>query len=93
MEFSRQEYWSGLPFPFPGDPYPGIELESPSLEAHSLPSDPFFLLPKHVTVLLIMYVPFPNVPIPVLVSVWFTTVPGVLCPGYTLDLSGVGGAS
>ena len=30
--FSRQEYWSGLPFPFPGDlPYPGIEPGSPAL--------------------------------------------------------------
>ena len=30
MEFSRQEYWSGLPFPHPGDlPNPGIEPESP----------------------------------------------------------------
>ena len=30
MGFSRQEYWSGLPFPPPGDlPYPGIEPESP----------------------------------------------------------------
>ena len=30
-EFSRQEYWSGLPFPFPGDlPDPGIEPESPT---------------------------------------------------------------
>ena len=29
MEFSRQEYWSGLPFPFPGDlPEPGIDLTS-----------------------------------------------------------------
>ena len=32
MEFSRQEYWSGLPFPSPGDlPNPGIELKSPTL--------------------------------------------------------------
>ena len=32
MGFSRQEYWSGLPFPFPGDlPDPGIELGSPVL--------------------------------------------------------------
>jgi len=31
-EFPRQEYWSGLPFPFPGDPpYPKIEPESPTL--------------------------------------------------------------
>ena len=39
MEFSRQEYWSGLPFPFPGDlPDPGIEPGSPALQADSLPS-------------------------------------------------------
>ena len=32
MEFSRQEYWSGLPFPSPGDPpYSGTELASPAL--------------------------------------------------------------
>ena len=32
MEFSRQEYWSGLPFPSPGDlPDPGIKLGSPAL--------------------------------------------------------------
>ena len=32
--FSRQEYWSGLPFPFPGDlPNPGIEPRSPALQA------------------------------------------------------------
>ena len=35
--FSRQEYWSGLPFPFPGDlPDPGIKSRSPSLQADSL---------------------------------------------------------
>ena len=33
MEFSRQEYWSRLPFPFPGDLFnPGIELGSPALQ-------------------------------------------------------------
>ena len=38
MEFSRQEYWSGLPFPSPGDlPDPGIEPTSPALQADSLP--------------------------------------------------------
>ena len=32
MEFSRQEYWSGLPFPPPGDlPHPGIKLAFPAL--------------------------------------------------------------
>ena len=40
MEFSRQEYWSGLPLSSPGDlPNPGIEPRSPSLQADSLPSD------------------------------------------------------
>ena len=41
MEFSTQEYWSGLPFPSPGDlPNPGIEPWSPSLQADSLLSEP-----------------------------------------------------
>ena len=41
MGFSRQEYWSGLPFPFPGDlPDPGIEPRSPTLEAEALTSEP-----------------------------------------------------
>ena len=41
MEFSRQEYWNGLPFPSPGDlPNPGIEPESPALQADALPSEP-----------------------------------------------------
>ena len=41
MGFSRQEYWSGLPFPSPGDlPDPGIEPGSPALQADALTSDP-----------------------------------------------------
>ena len=41
MRFSRQEYWSGLPFPSPGDlPDPGIEPGSPTLQADALPSEP-----------------------------------------------------
>ena len=40
MEFSRQEYWSGLLFPSPGDlPDPGIEPESLALWADALPSE------------------------------------------------------
>ena len=40
VEFSRQEYWSGLPFPSPGDfPDPGIKPGSPALQADSLPSE------------------------------------------------------
>ena len=39
--FSRQEYWSGLPCPPPGNlPNPGIEPRSPTLQADSLPSEP-----------------------------------------------------
>ena len=41
MGFSRQEYWSRLPFPSPGDlPDPGIEPRSPALQADALPSEP-----------------------------------------------------
>ena len=41
MGFSRQEYWSGLPFPSPGDlPDPGIKPRSPALEADALTSEP-----------------------------------------------------
>ena len=41
MGFSRQEYWSGLLFPSPGDlPHLGIESETPALQADSLLSEP-----------------------------------------------------
>ena len=41
MGFSRQEYWSGLPRPSPGDlPDPGVEPRSPALQVNSLPSEP-----------------------------------------------------
>ena len=41
MEFSRQEYWSGLSFPSPGDlPNPGIKHGSPALQVGCLPSEP-----------------------------------------------------
>ena len=50
--FSRQEYWSGLPFPSPGDlPNPGIEPGSLALQADSLPNElqgkPYFYGPVH----------------------------------------------
>ena len=52
MEFSRQEYWSGLPFPSPGDlPNPGIKPGSSSLQVDALPSEPpgkpYFMLPVY----------------------------------------------
>ena len=41
MEFSRQEYWSGLPFPSPGElPDPGIESRSPTWQTDTLPTVP-----------------------------------------------------
>ena len=41
MGFSRQEYWSGLPFPSPGDlPNTGIKPRSPALQADALTSEP-----------------------------------------------------
>ena len=40
IDVSRQEYWSGLPFPSPGDlPDPGVEPMSPALQADALPSE------------------------------------------------------
>ena len=44
MAFSRQKYWSGLPFASPGDlPDPGIEPGSPALQADALLSEPFII--------------------------------------------------
>ena len=41
MGFSRQEYWSGVPFPSPGDlPDPGVKPRSPELQTDALPSEP-----------------------------------------------------
>ena len=41
MEFSRQEYWCGVPYPSPGAlPDPGIGARSPELQADALPSEP-----------------------------------------------------
>ena len=43
MGFPKQEYWSGLPFPSPGDlPDPGIEPRSPAFQADTLTSEPPF---------------------------------------------------
>ena len=51
MGFYRQEYWSGLPFPSPGDlPDSGIKLRSPTLQANSLSSEP----PRKPTMLLLL---------------------------------------
>ena len=49
VEFSRKEYWSGLPSPFSGDvPDPGLEPRSPALQADSLPSEPPGKLVSHI---------------------------------------------
>ena len=40
MDFARPEYWSGSPFPSPGDlPNPGIELECPAVQVDALPTE------------------------------------------------------
>ena len=54
MGFPRQEYWSGLPFPSPGD-LPDLGIK-PTLQAYSLPSEP----PDH-SVLLNMDSPYTNI--------------------------------
>ena len=70
-EFSRQEYWSGLPFPSPGDLLdPGMKPGSPALQADALPSEPpgkpqcitksLFCASKTITTLLINYAPIQN---------------------------------
>ena len=49
MEFSRPEYWSGWPFPSPGDlPNPGIEPRSPKLQVDSLRAEPHIWLTEYV---------------------------------------------
>ena len=66
MEFSRQDYWSRLPFPSPGDlPYPRIEPGSPALQEDSLPTelhgkpyDSLIILPKIVWFTLMKKIPF-----------------------------------
>ena len=48
LGFSRQEHWSGLPFPSPGDlPDPRIKPRSPALQADALPSEPPGKLRNH----------------------------------------------
>ena len=59
MGFSRQEYWSGLPFPSPGDlPDPGIKPKSPILEVDALTSEPPGKLFSCLLVPFMLYVKF-----------------------------------
>ena len=51
MEFSRPEYWSGLPFPSPGDlPSPGIEPRSPALQVDTLPIESWTDFSSHLSI-------------------------------------------
>ena len=57
MGFSRQEYWSGLPFPSPGDlPDPGMEPRSPGLWADALTSESPGKMKRSVTKCLLTHV-------------------------------------
>ena len=59
MEFPRQEYWSGLPFPSPRDlPDPEMEPRSPALQADSLPAE-LWVLPLIVFLSVIFLIMFP----------------------------------
>ena len=94
MEFSRQEYWSGLPFPSPGKlPDPGMEPESLPLQADSSPSDT-----REAPVVCITYIIFRypiNVLKPCCLMIW--TSPSAwhdlaesehrLCSAFNLSLS------
>ena len=55
LGFSKQEYWSGLPFPSPGElPDPGIEPRSPTLQADALPAAAYYIhIPKTYCLMLI----------------------------------------
>ena len=65
--FSRQEYWSGLPFPSPGDlPNPGIEPGSPALQAEALPSEPPGLNPSPK----VTNIPQDQISTPLLWNIW-----------------------
>ena len=56
MGFPRQEYWSGLPFPSPGDlPVPGNKPGSPALQTDSLPPEPPGKSPVVVVIIIILF--------------------------------------
>ena len=64
LGFSRQEYWSGLPFPSPGDlPVPGIEPESLALQVDSLLYEPPGKCQKLSPILLSLYLLFIDAPL------------------------------
>jgi len=55
MEFSKQEYWNGLPFPSPRDlPDPGIKPGSPTLQADTLLSEPPAKQPKYLAIKILL---------------------------------------
>ena len=65
MGFSSQEYWSGLPFPSPGDiPDPGIEPGSPALQADALTSEPPGISNKYTYIPSLLSLPPTSTPNP-----------------------------
>ena len=71
MELPRQEYWSGLPFPSPGDrPHPGIETWSLALQADSLPSE----LPGKPLGTLLIPSNYAYITLTILLSISYTSV-------------------
>ena len=89
MGFSRQGYWSGLPFPSPGDlPDPGIKPRSPALQADASTSEPpgkpiLYIIPNSQSIFLLFPHPLGSHE-PVLLAVntliWLQILPTQTCP-------------
>ena len=91
MGFSRQEYWSGLPFPSPGDlPDPGIELRSPALEAGTLTSEPPGKPRSQISCRMYSILDLSDLFIIIRMEFWFSgrNTIGVKCPSPYITLEG-----
>ena len=77
LEFSRQEYWSGLPFPSPGDlADPRIESGSPALQANSLPSEPLYSIPPFIVTYILLINQQATINSTFLIFFWISKITG-----------------
>ena len=77
MEFSRQEYWSGLPFPSPGHlPDPRIGPGSPALQADSLPSEPLHSIPPFLITCILLINQQATINSTFLIFFWISKITG-----------------
>ena len=92
MGFSRQEYWSGLPCPLPGDlPNPGVKSGHPALQAASLPSEPQGNMYTHVRVMMNLYSPLEDFPAAALLTFEARSLSLWVCPVQRGVLSSIPG--